>query len=132
MCWRWLYARQLASGLRARLWTIADVRLRRFLRWTGLYVDFLGLGQLVASVLLPLALSPLAARCRVVWIEYGTINTQKLAEEAHSRHQTPPQRASVALRCPQSLGHLAEMRQKLTSFPIADSFAVGNRPMTSI
>ena len=57
-CWRCLYARQLASGVRARLWTIADVRLPRILRSTGLYVVFWAGPAWLASVLLELAFSP--------------------------------------------------------------------------
>ena len=94
--------------------------------------------------------------CRVVWIDYRASNTHNVTYRPPSRHQAPQLRANAPFRCPQSLGHLAEMetttpraRERLrraaalqlnrrngahlTIFiPHRSSFAVGNRPMTSI
>ena len=99
----------------------------------GFYVDFWTWPASFTSMLLELALLTKRSACQR---PYGAIidrlTQRKRRCAPHSRHQAPPQRASVAWRCPQSLGHLAEMRQKLTCPPNADSFAVGNRPMTSI
>ena len=142
-CW-WrlarLYARQLASGVRRE--AVGD-------RWRA-YAYVLGVrGYTVcvfwswlawlASVLLPLAsLTTRSALPRPYGLNIARLTHREYRPCSPASTQPPPSASAaraVALRCPRARAWAISLKSdKMDSPvpPVADSFAVGNRPMTSI